>query len=96
MSSIAGYPVVYAVLLAAGASHRVGKDNKLLIEIDGKPLVRRVAQRLLASRVQSVMARRSEVQIGGIARPVRTALVKVLSHTLCRYRVLNRTHLKLG
>ncbi|MCH8239401.1 MAG: nucleotidyltransferase family protein [Proteobacteria bacterium] len=46
---------VYAVLLAAGASRRFGKDNKLLIEIEGKPLVRRVAQRLLASRAAGVI-----------------------------------------
>ncbi|MFQ5626779.1 MAG: NTP transferase domain-containing protein [Methyloligellaceae bacterium] len=46
---------VYAVLLAAGASRRFGQDNKLLIEIDGTPLVRRLAERLLASRVAGVI-----------------------------------------
>jgi len=46
---------VYAVLLAAGASRRFGKDNKLLTRIDGTPLVRRVAERLLASRVSGVI-----------------------------------------
>jgi molybdenum cofactor cytidylyltransferase len=39
----------YGVLLAAGASHRFGDDNKLLADIGGAPLVRRVAERLLAS-----------------------------------------------
>lgn len=34
------------VLLAAGQSRRFGKANKLLADIDGKPLVRRVAERL--------------------------------------------------
>ena len=46
---------VYAVLLAAGASRRFGKDNKLLTGIDGTPLVRRVAQRLLASRAAGII-----------------------------------------
>ena len=46
---------VHAVLLAAGESRRYGGDNKLLIEIDGTPLVRRVAQRLLASRAAGVI-----------------------------------------
>ena len=55
MSSGADNPAVYGVLLAAGTSRRFGGDNKLLIEIDGTPLVRRVAERLLASRVAGVI-----------------------------------------
>lgn len=47
---------VHAVLLAAGASRRFGNDNKLLAEIDGVPLVRRVAEWLLASRTAGVIA----------------------------------------
>jgi len=47
---------VHAVLLAAGASRRFGDDNKLLAEIDGVPLVRRMAERLLASRIAGVIA----------------------------------------
>ncbi len=38
-----------AVLLAAGLSKRMGDINKLLIEIDGKPMVRRAAETLQAS-----------------------------------------------
>ena len=34
---------VAAVLLAAGASTRFGTANKLVAEIDGRPLVRAVA-----------------------------------------------------
>ncbi len=45
---------VHAVLLAAGASRRFGEDNKLLAELGGAPLVRRVAERLLASRLAGV------------------------------------------
>jgi len=44
------------VLLAAGASRRFGEDNKLLMEIEGTPLVRRVAERLVSSRAAGVIA----------------------------------------
>lgn len=47
---------LYAVLLAAGASQRFGEENKLLTEIEGTALVRRVAQRLAASRVAGIVA----------------------------------------
>ena len=35
------------ILLAAGASTRMGGENKLLLELDGVPLVRRAAERAL-------------------------------------------------
>jgi molybdenum cofactor cytidylyltransferase len=38
-----------AVLLAAGGSERFGADNKLLTDIDGRPMVRVVADTLLAA-----------------------------------------------
>jgi molybdenum cofactor cytidylyltransferase len=38
-----------AVLLAAGASERFGSDNKLLTDIDGRPMVRGVADALLGA-----------------------------------------------
>ncbi len=40
---------VAAVLLAAGLSRRMGERNKLLIQIGGEPLVRRVAKVYLAA-----------------------------------------------
>ncbi len=47
---------VAAILLAAGQSRRMGAINKLLLEIDGQPMVRRAARTLLASRVEEVVA----------------------------------------
>lgn len=46
--------VVGAIVLAAGQSTRMGGPNKLLALFDGTPLVRRVAEAALSSRVQSV------------------------------------------
>lgn len=59
---------VGALLLAAGQARRMGKDgpHKLLAEFDGVPLVRRVAEMLLASQAAPVVAvtghRREEVE----------------------------------
>jgi CTP:molybdopterin cytidylyltransferase MocA len=44
-----GPPGSAAVLLAAGLSRRMGARNKLLIEIHGEPMVRRVARLYLAA-----------------------------------------------
>lgn len=40
-----------AVLLAGGASRRFGADNKLLAEVDGAPILAKVAREILASGV---------------------------------------------
>jgi molybdenum cofactor cytidylyltransferase len=45
---------IAAILLAAGASRRMGATNKLLLPVDGEPMIRRSARTLLASRVASV------------------------------------------
>jgi len=45
---------VAALILAAGRSTRMGGPNKLLATIDGKPLVRMVAEAALASRAAPV------------------------------------------
>ena len=39
---------VAAILLAAGFSHRMGRANKLLLEIDGVALLRRTAEMLIS------------------------------------------------
>ncbi len=46
---------VSAIVLAAGQSRRMGGRNKLLMEIEGVPLVRRTVETLLASSVSAVV-----------------------------------------
>jgi molybdenum cofactor cytidylyltransferase len=65
-------PRIGALLLAAGQSRRMGGPNKLLAEIDGVPMVARVAQRLLASRARPIIA-----VLGNQADAVDSALVKL-------------------
>src|SRR5436190_118795 len=48
-------PRIAALLLAAGQSRRMG-SNKLLAEVEGRPMVARVAQRLLSSHARPVVA----------------------------------------
>lgn len=48
-------PVVAAVLLAAGASRRMGGADKLLEPIDGEPLIARVAARLAAAGIDDLV-----------------------------------------
>lgn len=62
-------PRIAALVLAAGESRRMGARNKLLIEVDGAPMVRRVAAAALASRAAPVV-----VVTGHEAGRVRAAL----------------------
>ncbi|MFC0241463.1 NTP transferase domain-containing protein [Rhodopseudomonas telluris] len=48
---------VAAIILAAGRSTRMGGPNKLLAELSGKPLVRIVAEQVIASKAASKAAR---------------------------------------
>lgn len=48
-------PRIAALILAAGRSTRYGGSNKLLAELDGIAIVRRVAQAALASRARPVV-----------------------------------------
>jgi molybdenum cofactor cytidylyltransferase len=48
-------PRIAALILAAGQSRRMGTLNKLLIGIDGKPMVRHVADAVAASRARPVV-----------------------------------------
>ncbi len=49
-------PRIAALILAAGQSRRMGEVNKLLVEIGGRAMVRRVADAVLASSVGPVVA----------------------------------------
>lgn len=62
-------PKIAAILLAAGQSRRMGADNKLLAEVDGKPMVRHMAEALAASKASSMT-----VVLGHDADAVRAAL----------------------
>ena len=48
-------PCVAAIVLAAGRSSRMGSQNKLLADIGGLPMVRRVAETALASKARPVL-----------------------------------------
>jgi molybdenum cofactor cytidylyltransferase len=48
-------PAVAAIVLAAGQSRRMAGDNKLIRPLDGKPLVRRAVEAVLASRARPVI-----------------------------------------
>src|SRR5690606_15133912 len=61
-------PRVAAIVLAAGRARRMGR-NKLIAELDGAPIVRRVAGAALASRARPVV-----VVTGHEADAVRAAL----------------------
>lgn len=60
---------VAAIILAAGRSSRMGEINKLLAEIDGKPMIARIADAALASEAQPVI-----VVTGHEAEKIREAL----------------------
>lgn len=59
------------IILAAGASRRMGETvNKLLLDVDGEPMVRRTARRALEAGLSSVV-----VVLGYESARVREALV---------------------
>ncbi|WP_138007831.1 nucleotidyltransferase family protein [Halalkalirubrum salinum] len=60
---------VAGLLLAAGTSSRFGDRNKLVTDVDGRPIVRHVAETLLAADLDGVT-----VVVGHEADRVRTAL----------------------
>ncbi|MEP3245446.1 MAG: molybdopterin-binding/glycosyltransferase family 2 protein [Sneathiella sp.] len=48
-------PKIAVLLLAAGQSRRMGRENKLLALVDEKPMVRRVAEQALASKADHLL-----------------------------------------
>jgi len=69
-------PRIAALVLAAGQSRRMGTLNKLLIEIDGVPMVRGVVEMLRQSRAEPI------VVVTGHERERVAAALKDLSVTL--------------
>jgi len=67
---------IAAVVLAAGQSTRMGARNKLLMPLEGKPMVRHVVDAALQSRLQSVV-----VVTGHEAENIRAALPKTCAFT---------------
>lgn len=65
----AGPPSFSAVVLAAGLSRRMGADNKLLLPVGGRPLIRAVVERVLDAGFVEVV-----VVLGYEAAQVRAAL----------------------
>jgi len=49
-------PRIAAILLAAGRSTRMGGPNKLLTEVDGKTMLRHVAETAAAAQVEDIIA----------------------------------------
>ena len=62
-------PRIAALVLAAGRSTRMGPENKLLADVAGKPIVRRVVETALASSARPV-----RVVVGHMADEVRGVL----------------------
>ena len=46
---------IHAVILAAGSSRRFGKGNKLLTELDGRPMLQRVVEAVMAGGVDETV-----------------------------------------
>jgi molybdenum cofactor cytidylyltransferase len=55
VAEVPSAPRIFAVVLAAGQSRRMGAENKLLAEVDGKPMVAHVVEQALASQASSVL-----------------------------------------
>lgn len=49
-------PRIAAILLAGGQSRRMGKVNKLLVDVDGKAMISWVAEALTSSQIETVIA----------------------------------------
>lgn len=75
-------PRLAAVLLAAGRSTRMGGPNKLLVPIDGKPMVRHAAEAALAAGVAELV-----VVVGHMREEIERALAG-----LAFRRVVNRDY----
>ena len=62
-------PAITAIVLAAGQSTRMGQENKLLAEIDGKKVLQRLIDALIGAGIQEII-----VVVGHEASAVRASL----------------------
>ena len=53
--TVPGSGLIHAVILAAGPSLRFGKSNKLLFEVDGRPMLQRVVEAVMAGGVDKTV-----------------------------------------
>lgn len=72
------------IVLAAGMSTRMRGRNKLLVKVDGKPMIRRVVEKALSSKVDEVV-----VVLGWEAKKIQDTLADLP----CRF-VVNRDYRK--
>lgn len=85
---------ISAIVLAAGMSTRMGRDNKMLYQVEGKPMIRHVMEALLDSEFDEVI-----VVLGHEEAMVRAAipsheLVRCITNT--RYPSGMSTSIKCG
>jgi molybdenum cofactor cytidylyltransferase len=81
MNADRGAPKVAAIVLAAGSSSRFGARNKLIEEIDGAPMVVRVAALALASGASPVIAV-TGFEAQRVAAPLRALGVRIVHNPL--------------
>jgi molybdenum cofactor cytidylyltransferase len=62
---------ITAILLAAGESKRMGEANKLILEVQGKPMIRRTLDQLQQSSVAEIIVVTSEENYARLDEEVR-------------------------
>ncbi len=85
---------ISAIVLAAGMSTRMGRDNKMLYQVEGIPMIEHVMEALLPTHFDEII-----VVLGHEAQLVRTAIPvheKVRCITNARYPLGMSTSIKQG
>lgn len=74
---------IAAIVLAAGSSRRMGKKNKLLVDIGGKPMIAHVVNRIEESRAAKiiVVTGHEQTQIRQALEGSNVTFIENLSHT---------------
>ena len=78
VAALSGSGKIHAVILAAGSSRRFGKGNKLLTELDGRPMLQRVVDAVTAGGVDGtvVVTGADHASITSLLREYRVKLVR--------------------